>query len=42
MVSLSYVAVAAGAALLMGESLPPMRMAGLAVIIGGVILLARS
>lgn len=42
LVSLSYVVVAAASALWLGESLPPIRIAGLAVIIGGVILVARS
>ncbi|MFZ5823580.1 MAG: cation/cationic drug transporter [Bacillota bacterium] len=42
LVSLSYVLVAAGSVLLLGESLPPGRIAGLAVIILGVILVARS
>lgn len=42
LVSLSYVAVAAGSVLLLGEAMPPQRIAGLAVIILGVVLVARS
>jgi multidrug transporter EmrE-like cation transporter len=42
LVSLSYVAVAAGSVLFLGESLPMGRIVGIAVIMAGVVLVARS
>lgn len=42
LVSLSYVLVAAGSALILGETLPPVRVVGIAVIIAGVLLVVRS
>lgn len=42
LVSLSYVLVAAGSVWLLGESMPPGRMVGIAVIMLGVVLVARS
>lgn len=42
LVSLTYVVVAAGAVVFLGESLSPQRAASIAVISLGVILLARS
>lgn len=41
-ISLSYVLVAAGSILVLGETLVPGRIAGIAVIIIGVLLVARS
>ena len=41
-VSLSYILVAAGSALFLGESLPIARIIGVAVIISGVVLVAGS
>ncbi len=42
LVSLSYVAVAVGSVLFLGETLSPARIGGLAVIILGVVMVARS
>ncbi|GFN23151.1 EamA family transporter [Thermanaeromonas sp. C210] len=41
-VSLSYIIVALAARLLLGESIPPLRLAGLALIFLGIILVGRS
>ncbi|MBA1334525.1 MAG: Permease of the drug/metabolite transporter (DMT) superfamily [Firmicutes bacterium] len=42
MVSLSYIFVAAGSAVFLGETLSPMRILGIGVIIVGVVLVART
>jgi drug/metabolite transporter (DMT)-like permease len=42
MLSLGYVINAAAAYYLLGEAVSPMRIAGIAVIIAGVVLVARS
>jgi multidrug transporter EmrE-like cation transporter len=42
MLSIGYVVNALAASLLFGEALTPMKLAGIAVIIGGVFLLAGS
>lgn len=42
MLSLGYVVAAVGAWMFLGETIPPQRMLGIAVILGGVVLLARS
>jgi len=42
MLSLGYVVAAVGAWMFLGETIPPQRMLGIAVILAGVVLLARS
>lgn len=42
MLSLGYVVAAVGAWMFLGETIPPQRMLGIAVILGGVVLLERS
>jgi multidrug transporter EmrE-like cation transporter len=42
MLSLGYVVAAVGAWVFLGESIPPQRMLGIAVILAGVVVLARS
>lgn len=42
MLSIGYVVNAVGAWALLGETLTPMRMAGIAVIVAGVFMVARS
>jgi multidrug transporter EmrE-like cation transporter len=42
MLSLGYVVAAAGAWLFLGEAISPQRLLAIAIILGGVVLLARS
>jgi multidrug transporter EmrE-like cation transporter len=42
MLSLGYVVAAVGAWVFLGESIPPQRLLGIAVILIGVVVLARS